>query len=200
MNSAAGIRFPSCARSQMSTLGKSSTSYQRLDGRLFFDSAMRCWEGLYQQYIKRQTQNCFFLPFNNSLFSNFYHHRINRVSPALLSGQESVAGMSSDADVEVGAGIFTTLLSGERSVTQKWVRGEITNFQYLMFLNTLAGRSYNDLMQYPIFPWVLKDYSSQVSTTYLSKIFLLYLPFNVIYLPPPLELELARVNYVTASI
>ena len=70
--------------------------------------------------------------------------------------------MSSDADVEVGAGIFTTMLSGERSVTQKWVRGEITNFQYLMFLNTLAGRSYNDLMQYPIFPWVLKDYSSQV--------------------------------------
>ena len=41
--------------------------------------------------------------------------------------------------------------------------GEITNFQYLMHLNTLAGRSYNDLMQYPIFPWVLKDYESEVS-------------------------------------
>eukprot|EP00111_Clytia_hemisphaerica_P006851 TCONS_00019802-protein len=89
------------------------------------------------------------------------YDRINRVSPALISAQESVAGMSSDTDVEVGAGLFTTLLSGERSVTQKWVRGEITNFQYLMFLNTLAGRSYNDLMQYPIFPWVLKDYTSQ---------------------------------------
>ena len=33
--------------------------------------------------------------------------------------------------------------------------GEISNFHYLMRLNTLAGRSYNDLMQYPIFPWVL---------------------------------------------
>ena len=31
---------------------------------------------------------------------------------------------------------------------------------YLMRLNTLAGRSYNDLTQYPVFPWVLKDYSS----------------------------------------
>lgn len=39
-------------------------------------------------------------------------------------------------------------------------RGEISNFQYLMHLNTLAGRSYNDLMQYPIFPWVLADYES----------------------------------------
>lgn len=30
-----------------------------------------------------------------------------------------------------------------------------------MALNTLAGRSYNDLMQYPVFPWVLSDYSSE---------------------------------------
>ena len=37
-------------------------------------------------------------------------------------------------------------------------RGEINNFQYLMHLNTLAGRSYNDLMQYPVFPWIVADY------------------------------------------
>jgi len=29
-----------------------------------------------------------------------------------------------------------------------------------MHLNTLAGRSYNDLMQYPVFPWILSDYDS----------------------------------------
>ena len=29
-----------------------------------------------------------------------------------------------------------------------------------MYLNTLAGRSYSDLMQYPIFPWILADYTS----------------------------------------
>lgn len=40
-------------------------------------------------------------------------------------------------------------------------RGEISNFQYLMHLNTLAGRSYNDLMQYPVFPWILADYESE---------------------------------------
>lgn len=32
-----------------------------------------------------------------------------------------------------------------------------------MHLNTLAGRSYNDLMQYPVFPWILADYDSEVS-------------------------------------
>jgi len=30
-----------------------------------------------------------------------------------------------------------------------------------MHLNTLAGRSYNDLMQYPVFPWILSDYTSK---------------------------------------
>ena len=32
-----------------------------------------------------------------------------------------------------------------------------------MHLNTLAGRSYNDLMQYPVFPWILADFDSEVS-------------------------------------
>jgi hypothetical protein len=31
-----------------------------------------------------------------------------------------------------------------------------------MCLNTLAGRSYNDLMQYPVFPWIIADYDSEV--------------------------------------
>ena len=29
-------------------------------------------------------------------------------------------------------------------------------------LNTLAGRTYNDLNQYPVFPWVIADYTSPV--------------------------------------
>ncbi|KAI3460067.1 hypothetical protein Pfo_016730 [Paulownia fortunei] len=44
---------------------------------------------------------------------------------------------------------------------ESWRRRQITNFEYLMILNTLAGRSYNDLTQYPVFPWVLADYSSE---------------------------------------
>lgn len=45
--------------------------------------------------------------------------------------------------------------------TRKWVRGEISNFHYLMLINTLAGRTFNDLTQYPVFPWVLADYNSE---------------------------------------
>ncbi|CAG0920538.1 unnamed protein product [Notodromas monacha] len=45
-------------------------------------------------------------------------------------------------------------------LTQKWVNRQISNFQYLMHLNTIAGRTYNDLSQYPVFPWILADYDS----------------------------------------
>ncbi|KAG6514280.1 hypothetical protein ZIOFF_024628 [Zingiber officinale] len=44
---------------------------------------------------------------------------------------------------------------------ERWARWEISNFEYLMELNTLAGRSYNDITQYPVFPWILADYSSK---------------------------------------
>ncbi|KAJ3031276.1 UNVERIFIED_CONTAM: Neurobeachin-like protein 2 [Siphonaria sp. JEL0065] len=46
-------------------------------------------------------------------------------------------------------------------VTERWQRHEISNFEYLMQLNTISGRTNNDLTQYPVFPWVLTDYKSE---------------------------------------
>eukprot|EP01119_Soliformovum_irregulare_P020183 TRINITY_DN6501_c0_g1_i3.p1 TRINITY_DN6501_c0_g1~~TRINITY_DN6501_c0_g1_i3.p1 ORF type:complete len:1773 (+),score=437.99 TRINITY_DN6501_c0_g1_i3:76-5394(+) len=45
-------------------------------------------------------------------------------------------------------------------LTSRWVERKISNFEYLMELNTLAGRTYNDLNQYPVFPWIISDYTS----------------------------------------
>uniref|UniRef100_A0A8C9WUX3 Neutral sphingomyelinase activation associated factor n=1 Tax=Scleropages formosus TaxID=113540 RepID=A0A8C9WUX3_SCLFO len=42
----------------------------------------------------------------------------------------------------------------------QWQRGHISNYQYLLHLNNLADRSCNDLSQYPVFPWVIADYTS----------------------------------------
>lgn len=36
----------------------------------------------------------------------------------------------------------------------------MSNFQYLMIVNRLSGRTYNDAAQYPVYPWVLRDYHS----------------------------------------
>lgn len=40
-----------------------------------------------------------------------------------------------------------------------------------MQLNKLAGRTFNDLMQYPIFPFVLSDYTSQSLDLHAEKTF-----------------------------
>ncbi|KAL0979906.1 hypothetical protein UPYG_G00191390 [Umbra pygmaea] len=91
---------------------------------------------------------------------NKVYQRFLAVVPSLADSSESVSGQRPNTSVEQGSGLLSTLV-GEKSVTQRWERGEISNFQYLMHLNTLAGRSYNDLMQYPVFPWVLADYDSE---------------------------------------
>uniref|UniRef100_A0AAV2JKV3 Lysosomal trafficking regulator n=1 Tax=Knipowitschia caucasica TaxID=637954 RepID=A0AAV2JKV3_KNICA len=47
------------------------------------------------------------------------------------------------------------------ALTQLWGSGQISNFEYLTHLNKHAGRSFNDLMQYPVFPFILRDYTSE---------------------------------------
>jgi hypothetical protein len=46
------------------------------------------------------------------------------------------------------------------NMTKKWQNGTISNFDYLMYLNFIADRTFNDLTQYPVFPWVISNYKS----------------------------------------
>jgi len=45
-------------------------------------------------------------------------------------------------------------------VVNEWQKGNISNFEYLLALNSAAGRSFHDLSRYPVFPWVIADYES----------------------------------------
>ncbi|KAL8838788.1 MAG: hypothetical protein Q9176_004861 [Flavoplaca citrina] len=58
---------------------------------------------------------------------------------------------------------FTSVFAQNQSnpATRRWTQGEISNFNYLMHINTMAGRTFNDLTQYPVFPWVIADYKSE---------------------------------------
>uniref|UniRef100_A0A7S2PGR8 BEACH domain-containing protein n=1 Tax=Skeletonema marinoi TaxID=267567 RepID=A0A7S2PGR8_9STRA len=46
-------------------------------------------------------------------------------------------------------------------LTDLWLKRRISNFQYIMALNLMAGRTFNDICQYPVFPWILNDYQSE---------------------------------------
>ncbi|XP_071176660.1 protein FAN-like [Mytilus edulis] len=49
---------------------------------------------------------------------------------------------------------------GQEDMTLRWQSGNISNYDYIMYLNSLADRSFSDLTQYPVMPWILSDYSS----------------------------------------
>lgn len=88
-----------------------------------------------------------------------YNRLLSKASIAAANKNETLLGPE---DLSVGGKITSILFSGSSltELTAKWERWEVSNFEYLMRLNTLAGRSYNDLTQFPVFPWVVADYSS----------------------------------------
>ena len=47
-------------------------------------------------------------------------------------------------------------------VSQKieaWKEWKMTNYEFLMWMNIYGNRSFNDISQYPVFPWILNDYN-----------------------------------------
>ena len=61
--------------------------------------------------------------------------------------------------------LFDTILShlqkfkiSIENIITKWKKYQISNMELLMWINIFGGRSYNDLSQYPVVPWVIGDY------------------------------------------
>ena len=39
-----------------------------------------------------------------------------------------------------------------------WKEWKMSNYEFLMWMNIYGNRSFNDISQYPVFPWILNDY------------------------------------------
>ncbi|OXB73991.1 UNVERIFIED_CONTAM: hypothetical protein H355_008850 [Colinus virginianus] len=102
--------------------------------------------------LRRSALELFFIDQAN-YFLNFKKKVRNKVYSCIL-------GLRPPNQIYFGSRSPQELLKAS-GLTQKWVLREISNFEYLMQLNTIAGRTYNDLSQYPVFPWILRDYVSE---------------------------------------
>ncbi|CCM01782.1 uncharacterized protein FIBRA_03849 [Fibroporia radiculosa] len=72
-----------------------------------------------------------------------------------------VGRLSGKLSASLSAKVLSGLRIDELSTAQrKWQAREISNFTYLSILNQISGRTPSDATQYPVFPWVLRDYSS----------------------------------------
>ena len=56
-------------------------------------------------------------------------------------------------------------------ITDLWAKNKISNYEYIMVLNCLSGRSLNDLTQYYIFPWLLKDFDHNILNWFSSSLY-----------------------------
>ena len=43
----------------------------------------------------------------------------------------------------------------------EWQNFKISSLEYLMWLNIYSGRSFNDLTQYPVFPWIITNFTAK---------------------------------------
>ena len=110
----------------------------------------------------RQSVELYFVDNTSVFFSFFSHDRRIKFTEHLAAAVK-------------GDGGRTRIVSNpenyflESKFREKWICGQLSNFEYLILLNKYGGRTFNDLGQYPVFPWVLVDYSSPVLDLSRSK-------------------------------
>ncbi|MEE6469203.1 hypothetical protein FKM82_008536 [Ascaphus truei] len=69
--------------------------------------------------------------------------------------KDSAAGKPTDADQVRTGGLCTSCNEELKELVIDWVHGRVSNFDYLMYLNTLAGRREGDPNYHPVLPWVV---------------------------------------------
>jgi hypothetical protein len=114
-----------------------------------------------QGYLFWQVENI------SEIFFKRIVHKHSAIEFILTSGKSYLINFQTEATRnEVVAKLKNwpvPLLKNEKSLldnlTTDWKSLKVSNFEYLMNLNKLAGRSSNDLSQFPVFPWLIQDYS-----------------------------------------
>ncbi|KAH8103359.1 beach-domain-containing protein [Cristinia sonorae] len=80
---------------------------------------------------------------------------------SLLLKSPLVNQLSGRVSGRLSARVLMSFRMDELSTAQrKWQAREISNFAYISILNQLSGRTPSDATQYPVFPWVIGDYTS----------------------------------------
>ncbi|KAJ7525246.1 hypothetical protein O6H91_17G043300 [Diphasiastrum complanatum] len=99
------------------------------------------------------------------VFFNFKSHKCAKKVAAKVASQRNGSNLGKVSGQRKEDSIYIVNRRKASDLAEKarecWRRRELSNFEYLMALNTLAGRSYSDLTQYPIFPWIIADYTSE---------------------------------------
>ncbi|KAL6080676.1 WD repeat and FYVE domain-containing protein 3 [Balamuthia mandrillaris] len=118
--------------------------------------------GIYaRRHLLRHCAFEIFLENNKTFFFAFDNKNVRDTCFKKIVAQRSAQGTVSALQGRATLSVPPSKALHRSGLTQRWVEGYLSNFEYLMHLNTFAGRTYNDITQYPIFPWILQDYESE---------------------------------------
>lgn len=103
-----------------------------------------------RRYILRHTALELFHPLKHRsyFFNLFFTQPLQALLADLRAAEIEVIERRADEFVKAG-------------FTERWQRGELSNFEYLGLINRYSGRTTNDLAQYFVFPWVIANYNGQ---------------------------------------
>jgi hypothetical protein len=136
---------------------------------------------------KHQTSSMAVIPLSeiSEIYLRTRFHRLSAIELFLVDGESYFLNFPNVDSASI-ARLFRGLQMPKLSVLQqydfkthfsaskfmdRWVTRRLTTFQYLMLLNKCSGRSFNDISQYPVFPWILADYSSPTLNFFRDTVF-----------------------------
>lgn len=102
----------------------------------------------------RQAVEIYFDNSRSAFFSLYSHQHLRKFllhTKAILKKRQ---------DLEIALIYNPEKFFAEKKFKEEWANSKISNFEYLMLLNKYGGRSFNDLNQYPVFPWIISNYDS----------------------------------------
>ena len=137
--------------------GKSQTDNEKCVGSLF------CFEPFKHKLIRKiEKKNI------RQLFKRRYYYREDSLELFTHTNKSYYIKFNTKKDRDE---FFQTIINSYNeipllkedvlSITKKWEHWDISTMSFLSFLNNFAGRSFKDLTQYPVFPWIIKDYKSK---------------------------------------
>ena len=142
---------------------------ERLENDFYDDSKNTCFGSYFSEYPKDKDFLYIAISFNkiSYIFKRLYYYNDIGLEIFTTSNKNYYLLFN---NTEIRNDIYKILYSkienkyNKRSldsIINDWKNYSLSNLELLMWLNIYSDRSYNDLSQYPVLPWIISNYNSE---------------------------------------
>lgn len=122
---------------------------------------------LLRNYFYQETAIEIYTYSNKSYFFNFKtNNEMKKFRDDILKHETFIAILGKDLKGKKTLGYqksnsLKTKPQKIKYIMKDWMNNDISTLKYLMYLNIFSGRSFNDLTQYPVLPWLIINYKKE---------------------------------------